>query len=176
LDNDKRSNLMENKNRNTIAAGLGLIALGALFLLVQVFENVDVDILILPAMGVIFLAWGLLARQVGLLVPGGILGGLGVAIVLVDNVFTDLNGDAEGGIFVLAIAAGFILVWLLGTLVLRQTSWWALIPAAFMGLIGAALMIGGQAIEALDLLNYFWPLALIVGGVAILWRLRTSGE
>jgi hypothetical protein len=167
---------MENRNRNTIAAGLGMIALGALFLLVQFFDNVDFGLLILPAMGVIFLAWGLGARQVGLLVPGGILGGLGIAIVLTENVLTNLDGDAEGGIFVLAIAAGFVLVWLLGTLVLKQTSWWALIPAGIMGFIGAALMIGGAALETLELINYAWPLALIIGGLVILFKLRSNEQ
>lgn len=167
---------MEIKNRNTLAAGLGLIALGALFLLVQVFENIDFGLMILPAMGVIFLAWGLGARQVGLLVPGGILSGLGVAILLVEDVFTGLSDDAEGGVFVLAIAAGFVLVWLLGTLVLRQTSWWALIPGGIMALIGAALMIGGEALEALELLNYVWPVALIVGGLAILFKMRSNQQ
>jgi hypothetical protein len=167
---------MENMNRNTLAAGIGLIALGALFLLVQVFENLDFGLLILPAMGVIFLAWGLIARQVGLLIPGGILSGLGIAIVLTENVLTNLDGDAEGGIFVLAIAAGFVLVWLLGTLVLKQSSWWALIPGGIMGLIGVALMIGGKALEALELINYVWPVALIVGGLVILFRMRNSEQ
>ena len=167
---------MQNTNRNTIAAGLGLIALGALFLLIQVFENFDFGLIILPAMGVIFLAWGLGSRQVGLLVPGGVLGGIGLAIILTDNVLTDLSGDAEGGIFVLAIAAGFLLVWLLGSLVLREPSWWALIPAGIMGVIGVALMIGGQALEALELINYVWPVALIVGGVYILFKMRGTQQ
>jgi len=167
---------MEIKNRNTIAAGIGMIALGALFLLVQVFENIDFGMLILPAMGIIFLAWGLGARQVGLLIPGGILSGIGVALVLTENVLTNLDGDTEGGIFVLAIAAGFALVWLLGTLVLRQSSWWALIPAGIMGVIGAALMIGGQALEALELINYIWPLALIIGGLVIIFRMRGNQQ
>ena len=165
---------MEMKNRNNMAAGLGLIALGALFLLVQMFENIDFGLLILPAMGVIFLAWGLGSRQVGLLVPGGILSGIGIALILTENVYTNLDGDTEGGIFVLAIAAGFILVWLLGTLVLRQPSSWALIPGGIMAVIGVALMIGGKALEALELVNYIWPLALIIGGLVILFRMRSN--
>lgn len=165
---------MENTNRRNVATGAALIALGVLFLLAQTFENVDFGLLIVPAMGVIFLVWGLAARQVGLLVPGGILGGVGIALVLIETVLPDLNGDVEGGLIVLSVGAGFVLVWLLGTLVLKQKSLWALIPAGFMGLIGAALMIGGQALEALELLNYFWPVALIVGGLAILLRKRDS--
>jgi hypothetical protein len=165
---------MENNNRKNIATGAALIALGVLFLLAQTLENVDFGLLIVSAMGVIFLIWGLAARQVGLLVPGGILSGVGVALVLVESVLTDLSGDAEGGIFVLAVAAGFALVWLLGALVLKQKSWWALIPAGLMALIGTALMVGGQALEALDLLNYIWPIALIVGGLAILFRSRSQ--
>lgn len=167
---------MENTNRKNVATGAALIALGALFLLAQMLDSIDVSLLIVPAMGVIFLVWGLAVRQVGLLVPGGILGGVGVALVLTENVLTDLSEDAEGGVFVLAIAAGFLLVWLLGTMVLKQKSWWALIPAGFMGVIGAALMIGGQALESLELLNYFWPVALIIGGLAILLRKRGSEE
>ncbi|MGD8821668.1 MAG: hypothetical protein PVG63_01085 [Anaerolineales bacterium] len=163
---------MENTNRKNMATGAALIALGALFLLAQTLENIDFALLIVPAMGVIFLAWGLAVRQVGLLVPGGILSGVGVALVLVENVLTDLRGDAEGGIFVLAVAAGFVLVWLLGTLVLQQKSWWALIPAGLMGLIGAILMIGEDALDSLELLNYVWPAVLIIAGLAILLRNR----
>jgi hypothetical protein len=64
------------------------------------------------------------------------------------------------------------LVWLLGTLVLQQKSWWALIPAGLMGLIGAILMIGEDALDSLELLNYVWPAVLIIAGLAILLRNR----
>ncbi|MFN2164310.1 MAG: hypothetical protein ACK2UN_19750, partial [Candidatus Promineifilaceae bacterium] len=75
-----------NNRRGQWVGGLFLIGLGLLFLLNQFtdlpgLENVAIYFVLV--LGIIFLAWGVLSREAGLMVPGGILTGIGLGIALV---------------------------------------------------------------------------------------------
>lgn len=144
-----------------------LIFLGAYFLLIQV---VDLGFLTLPILGGSFLAWGILARSAGLLIPGGVLSGIGLGIYLTDGPPNLATGDAEGGVFLLSFALGWFLIWALSVLFTSDRLWWALIPAGVMATIGGAVLGGGIWLQALELVGTLWPLGLIAGGVLVLYR------
>jgi uncharacterized membrane protein YhaH (DUF805 family) len=78
-------------------------------------------------------------------------------------------GSATNLLMLLALAASFV----------RRlhdsdlTGWWALIPGAIMALIGSAILFGGAALQALEYLQYVWPLGLIVAGLYFLLRRTT---
>ena len=59
-------------------------------------------------LGVLFIVWGLLARLPGLMIPGGILTGLGSGILLSQYAFGSTTGDVQGGIIVLGLGVGFL--------------------------------------------------------------------
>ena len=173
---------MENKlqeQRNHLFGGLILLAVGLVALLNQffdipIFENLG--IFFLSGLGLIFLLWGIFTREAGLMIPGGILSGIGLGIVLINGPFGATAGDQSGAIFMLAFAVGWFSIPLFTALFTDETHWWPLIPGAIMALIGGALLFQGPFMGALELLGMIWPLALIIGGVALLLGARKAKQ
>lgn len=148
-----------------IVAGAILIAVGLLTLVSQI-PGVDTGFYFLPVLSLIFFAAGFASRNVGLLIPGGIVMGVGVGAYLTE---LPLSGAAEGGVFMLSLAGGFALI-TLAALFLRKVMVWPLIPAAFIALFGVALLGGEVGLAALKLAQYIWPVALILVGGALILR------
>ncbi|MFP4343264.1 MAG: hypothetical protein ACLFU8_01095 [Anaerolineales bacterium] len=160
-----------NKKTKNLVGGLLLILVGALLLAAR-FTDSDILGLAIPLLlGLGFLAWALTARSVGLLIPGGILTGIGTGALLIESIGANLSESGEGGLFLVAFAGGWGLISLLAALVLKTEMWWPLIPAAIIGAVGGALLIGGTALKVLELVNDLWPLGLIIIGLyLLLWR------
>jgi hypothetical protein len=157
--------------------GLGLTLFGALALLASVTDAPIAGLAILPTLAVVFLISGILTRSPHLLVPGGILGGLGVGTVLAYALEGRLAPDAIGGLVVLCLGLGFLLIVALQALVAKYTHWWPLVPAGLLMLIGSTLLFGGSTSLIMQALGYLWPLALLACGIWILARaLRRSSE
>lgn len=164
------------QQRGRLVGGIVLIMLGAIALIAQFVEVGEwLGLLILPTMGLLFFAWGIAARQSGLMIPGGILTGLGIGTLLITGPFESASGDVQGGIFMLAFALGWALIPIVAAIVTGDNHWWALIPGGIMGLIGAALLLGGVAQDALELLGNIWPVFLILAGLFLLLR-RSTGK
>jgi hypothetical protein len=157
-------------HRGRWITGLALIALGALALAGQFVQLPSFGNLIVPGLAVIFLVWGVAAREGGLLIPGGILAGIGTGVWLMSTL--PLEGEANAGVFLLSFAGGWALITLLSAIFTDETQWWALIPGGIMALIGGALMVGGVALDILSLAGRFWPVVLIVIGIGVLLKRR----
>jgi hypothetical protein len=155
--------------RKRLYGGLALIAIGTWLLVSQFLQLQWMGLVILPGLGVIFLLWGLLARNPGLLVPGGILSGIGLGANLVSGPFVQANGETQGAIVLLSFAAGWALITVLSLLIGRR-QFWPLIPGGIMAFIGGALLMGGAGLQALELAGRAWPLVLVAIGVAVLVR------
>ncbi len=161
---------LSHSRRNRIISGLVLILLGGLFLVNQIVEIPSVGKLFLPGLGLIFLIWGMVTRTGGLLIPGGILTGIGAGVYLMDTLA--LEGEQEPGVFLLAFGGGFALITLLSLVFSTEKHWWALIPGGILAAIGAALFIGGAAVDVLEMIGKFWPVALILVGIWVIFRKR----
>lgn len=163
----------EHTSRRSITGGLILIGLGLAFLAGQFIQQAWYGQLLLAGLGTAFLAAGLWQRNSGLLIPGGILAGLGAGVAA-QAVMVDASPTARGGVFLLCFAAGWALISLLSLVVSRRMLW-PLIPGAILALVGAALMAGGQALEVLRWLGaYGWPVILILVGLALILRRRDN--
>ena len=153
-------------------AGILLILIGLWALSQQFVEVAWLSWLFLPTLGCFFLAWGILSRRAGPIIPGGILLGIGTGILLTQTI-TPLGDVTAGGIFMLAFAAGWGLITLLTALFTGRTAWWPLIPGGIMAWIGLTILIGGPALALLAGLGRLWPLVLIAIGVYILLKHRS---
>src|SRR5690348_16600287 len=71
-----------------LIAGVVLIVFGMLMLLATFTNSSILGLSILPILGVLFIVWGLLARLPGPMIPGGILTGLGLGILLSQYAFS----------------------------------------------------------------------------------------
>lgn len=156
--------------RNRIISGLVLILLGGLFLLNQIVQIPSVGNLFLPGLGLIFLIWGAVTRTGGLLIPGGILTGIGAGVYLMETL--PLEGTQQPGVFLMTFGGGFALITLLSLVFSDEKHWWALIPGGILAAIGAALYMGGAALDVLEMIGRFWPVALILVGIWVIFRRR----
>jgi hypothetical protein len=136
---------------------VALIAVGALLLIAQLARSDRLGLLFLPLIGLALVGWALQSHHVGLLVPGGILLGIGAGSGLIHALFPDSAGNLQAGVFFLAFAAGWLLIALLSGLADNHPHRWPLIPAGIMAGLGALLMIG----------SVWWPLAVVAVGVAL---------
>lgn len=171
---------MSKEVRGGVIGGLILVILGGLALINQVFDiqwGESFVTLLMTGLALLFLVAGLLTRESGWFIPSGIIGGLAAGFALTtwpfENLFTE---DVDGGVFLLAFAGGWVAITLMTAIFTDTTHWWALIPGAIIGLVGLTEVFGGVFENALELLNYVWPVALILGGAYILYRVYRPRE
>ncbi len=166
------ANPVESRRNGALVGGALLISIGLFSLLENVF-HMQWGLYFLPLLAVIFLAAGLLTRRPGLLIPGGILAGIGAGALVVDQFMHYMTDQARGGTFLLVFAAGWLVI-TLASLVINRLMLWPLIPAAFLGMTGAALIVGQTGLEVLKLFCYFWPAVLIIIGLYMIFRRRSA--
>ena len=155
--------------KNPVNSGIGLVALGVLFL---AFQFIDFDgFLVLPALGIGFIAWAFLSRKKGLLIPGGILSGIALGVTLSESALASgLGGNVDDGLFLLGFAAGWFAIAALNLLFFGETQLWPLIPGGLLALIGVGVMTDGVILDMLTHAGRLWPIILIVIGLSIAWK------
>lgn len=161
----------KNPHARTIL-GIMLILIGLLVFASMITDLPNMQWLVLPGLALIFLLWGLLTHEFGLLIPGGVLAGIALGTYLIQGPFADRPENLEGGIFLLTFSLGWLLISLLSLLTKQGFQWWPLIPGSILGLIGAALLAGGAAASVLEVFGYAWPLVLVAVGIGLLLRRR----
>lgn len=163
------------QRRNTIAAGVLLVAAGAGLLVFQQLNIIQYFFLVL---GLAFMALGILTHTSGWMIPGGIVGGLGFGFLMMEVPFTSAVPSLnEGGIFLLCFGAGFASITLFTRLFGEETHTWALIPGGIMGLIGALVLLQEPGLKVLEIIGkYFWPVGLIAAGLLILFKVVRKAQ
>lgn len=148
------------------APGLVLIIIGALLLLGQQhLLRGDLTVLIIGTGLLILYAF---TGQYGLLIPGGILTGLGAGIALREWV------GAEGASVVLGLGLGFLFIYVVdlarGTR--RAAAWWPVIPGGILAAIGVLMV--ARATGTLQTIAAWWPVVLVALGIWLLLRPRAG--
>lgn len=158
--------------------GVILIVVGLMSLAATIWGSSLIGTLILPALGVMFLAWGFWARVPGLMIPGGILTGLGAGILVQQTLLVSASGEVSGGVVVLGLALGFLAIMPLVRLVGGHTYWWPAIPGGILLIVAVALLLGPGGVGLLQSMEYIWPIAPIVVGVYLIWLMyrRRGGQ
>ncbi len=163
---------MEMRKKDT-AGGVILVGIG-LWALLNQFVTIDLPgnlgLLFLPGLGAMFLAWGILTRNGGLMIPGGILSGIGWGAYAIAGPFSVWQGDSEGGVFLMSLGLGFGLITLATAVFTNKTHMWALIPGSIIFLVGTSILFGGAMLTAVSLLGKLWPVGLILLGATILYK------
>jgi hypothetical protein len=178
MNTETQTNNKTNVSRLTgsLIGGVILVVLG-LFALVEPRLDFDLGLYILPTLGIVFLAWGLVTRSNGLLIPGGILLGIGSGVLLSEGPFSYLPENQNAGVIISAFACGWVLISLLSIAVernVRKMMWWPLIPAAVLGITGASMLQGGFFTTIVDILSVAWPVFMIAAGLYLILRRKSS--
>ena len=145
-----------------IAAGVILVLFGAATLL-QRWLDIGNYIVILLGLGM--LIWGSVSRRSGWIIPGGVLTGIGLGILAMQDPWQFPVAD-QSGVFLVCFALGWFLITLL-TALFTCTQLWALIPGGIMALIGGGILVTNGTIRWMDL-NLVYAVILIVIGLILL--------
>lgn len=149
-------------------AGIYLIVIGLVVLADLSLQTGWLTLIILPAIGLSFLAGGLHQRRLGLLIAGSLTLGLGAGVYLLFSQWISLEVLGRLGALLISFGVGWGLIPVFTFLVLRRIAWWALIPGSVIFGAGLALVN-----EPLQLTSF----ALFVGaclGLALLaWGVST---
>lgn len=110
-------------------------------------------------LGALFIAGYVYRRTYGFLVAGGIL--LGVGLGQVGEAVLDL-GSGVGSV---GIGLGFIAIYLIDRANRRSAPWWPLIPGGILVVTG----LGDIGEPLSGVMDYLWPVVLILIGLALLF-------
>jgi hypothetical protein len=155
-------NKTTHRHNSRIVAGVILVLFGAATLLQR---WLDIGNYIVLLLGLGFLIWGSVSHRTGLIIPGGVLSGIGLGIFAMQGPWQIPVAD-QNGIFLLCFALGWFLITLL-TALFTCTQWWALIPGGIMALIGGSILVTNGAIRWMDL-NLVYAVILIFIGLFLL--------
>ncbi len=146
--------------------GVILIVVGVTLFAIQLL-HFDADVIVL-VIGLVFAIAYAGTRRYGLLVPAGILTGLGAGILLEDF-------GVMGEPVVLGLGLGFLAIYggdLLTSGARAPGRWWPLIPGAILTVIAGAESTFGA--EGARVIQQGWPILLIAVGAWLLLRGRIS--
>ncbi|MEI6106043.1 MAG: hypothetical protein WCR49_03425 [Opitutae bacterium] len=144
--------------RRSAATVLLLVAGFALFGKYLPFAWRDGALLLL---GCGFIVWGAVGRVAALLIPGGILVGIGTGALLRPE-----HGNA---VFLLAMAGGFALISVLTYVFFQKWVRWPVYPAGGLAFAGAIQLAGSGLRQWLRDFAPFWPYALIAIALYLLF-------
>jgi hypothetical protein len=172
--NVREESLEGRHTSNGWLAGLVLIGIGFVLLAVQLLNVTIVGAAAPLAIGILLLAAWLRSGGRGYLIPGSILTGLGVGVILAAGPMLHSPEMETGAVVIGSLAGGFFLISIAGLLRPGCRMWWPLIPGGLLALVSAALLAGDTGLALLNLLNYVWPLSLLALGGYVLYRARRN--
>ncbi len=148
--------------------------IGAMLLLVgferlgnRLFPDLVTIVPLLVGLGLLGLFF--LMRSLGPLVAGGVISGLGLGIL----VATRGSPDVGAAGFLISLAGGFYLAWILGLVFdVREVRWWPVVPGSLLLAAGAVVYTAGLGVQLLQVAVDWWPLVPIVTGLYLLLSAR----
>ena len=145
------------RERSPLTFGAVLVVVGVVLLAYRFSDTLAAGSAPL-VIGLGFITWWAMSGNFGLLVPGGVLGGIGLGMVF------DAAGTSGDGV-PLGLGLGFLAIYVLDAVRRREWSrWWPLVPGVVLVVVG--LFSNTSAWDTLG--GYGWPLILIVVGVVVL--------
>lgn len=147
-----------------LGGGIALILIGTGLLLNQ---WLDIGSYLVLLVGVGFLVWGVLSRTGGLIIPGGVLTGIGLGILVYEGPWS-IPAANPNGLFLICFAFGWFLIPLLTGLFTCRTQWWAIVPGGIMAILGAAVVWRGDPGVWRDYSGWIVSFILILLGVYLI--------
>ena len=145
---------MKTKRDRRMATGTFLILLGGAFFLLERSRGINAAAIFLIIGGAFFAAY-LYRKDFGLLIPGGILLGLGAGTFAGQTRYAAGSNPTLWG-----LGLGFITIYVVSLIYERKNVWWPLIPGGILVLLGLPRIRG-----VVQYLFHNWPLILVLVGI-----------
>ena len=156
---------LQRHRRSQIAAGLALVVIGLVALALQYFEGPGRAVVLVLAGGS-FVATYFYSEIYGLLIPGGILSGLGLGMLGEWWGVSVRDPNAVG------LGIGFVAIYLIERVYRHRAHWWPLIPGVI--LVGSGL--GAHFGDVGQILWRWSPAILVALGIVLVVRAITRGS
>lgn len=147
--------------KNKLLLGLILILLGVFFLLkTQISDHFSLFLLLA---GVFFLILYFITKVYGLLIPGGVLTGLGFGLIYQEK---------SSPLFFIFLGLGFILIYLFG-LIKGKSPLWPIIPGGIMlgiGIYEELILRDIIPSTFIKKITPYWPVILIIIGLYLIFK------
>lgn len=147
--------------KNKLFLGLILILLGFFFLLkTHISDHFSLFLLLA---GVFFLILYFITKVYGLLIPGGVLTGLGFGLIYQDK---------SSPLFFVFFGLGFILIYIFG-LIKGKSPLWPIIPGGILLGIGVYEELLSRDIipyNFIKKISFYWPIILIIIGLYLIFK------
>lgn len=118
--------------------------------------------------GLVFLAWGLVKRNIGLIIPGLLVGTVATGVYMGWRNPEQAEGLKETGTMLVWFALGWLLITVFSRILEKKFIWWPLIPGGILLMVGSGLYIGGNPSNALGFLGNTGSIGLIIFGVYLI--------
>ena len=159
-----------NRRQNHRIVGGVILILFGLATLLQRWFNIGNYVVLLLGLGM--LVWGAVSRRTGWIIPGGVLTGIGLGILVSEGPW-HFPAAGQNGIFLLCFAFGWFLITLL-TALFTCTQWWALIPGGIMAVIGGSILVTNGAVPWEDLNLVYAVILISIGLVLLVYKGRAK--
>jgi hypothetical protein len=155
------------RQARTSIIGIAFIVAGLAALLASVTQSVLLGVLIVPILGVMFLTLAMVTgRYVLFFIPGSIMTGLGIGLVISQEWLSEAAGNIQGSLPVIGLGLGFLAITPLCWYLAKVLMVWPLFPGTIMLIIGVGVLIGGPVWSEIA-----GPLVLVAAGCYLLfWR------
>lgn len=140
-NNDNTSPLSFARRSFQSTAGIALIVFGVIILADQYLKTGWLSLMVFPASGIVFLIGGIRRQKPGLIIPGGILLGLGAGIFTVLNPLVQAGLQLRVSVFFFVFALGWVSIGITARLACRQNLAWAYITALALVAMSALLWL-----------------------------------
>jgi len=150
---------MTRKERSRIFSGLVLIILGLSLSGINLLDGIGQKNILL-IIGGLFIAWYFYNNAYGLLIPGCIMAGMGLASVGNHHFWNSPNNTQLG------LGIGFIAIYVIDRLHTGKSHWWPLIPGGLITLSA----LGNDAFGIKIGMALFRPVVLILLGLWIIGK------
>lgn len=160
----QNQNNADYNKRIPIILGTAMLTIGGFILLEQYLRTGWLLWSVFALVGLVFLAEGTLNQKLGWQIPGGLLSGAGIGLLLSFNRSTDMEIQNKIGIFLLCIAVGWGLITTGSIFSKSKTAYWALIPGGICVSVGLCFILSD-----LSFLAFVFYLCTGIGVILLLW-------
>lgn len=129
-------------------AGVVLVLIGGILLAEQFLRTGWLPYTLLPVGAIVFLIWAILSRRFGPIIPGALIGGIGLGLLFAFGLPNAYTGAMRAGILLLSFALSWVVIAIASMIFSGKGGWWALVPAATIGGVGGYLAFSNLRADA----------------------------
>ncbi|NLF51859.1 MAG: hypothetical protein GX577_12050 [Leptolinea sp.] len=163
--NQDRQPPSENHKFTPTFFGILLVMAGFLILLDQYLQTEWLSLTVIPATGLILIANGLNNRQMGWIIPGVLVGALGIAVVILfGNILGNMPFLVRLGWSFISFSTGFLTILFFSLLYGNRHAWWSFLVASAIAGLAYPFITGHMSVFV-----FFASILTMIGFAFLAW-------